>query len=73
MLFLQHLVSHGSFCSRSALFFFCFFDQFSFADTVMQVGCGAGNTIFPLLATFPNIFIYACDFSPRAVDLVKVC
>lgn len=38
-----------------------------------QVGCGAGNTIFPLVATFPDIFVYACDFSPRAVSLVKVC
>lgn len=38
-----------------------------------QVGCGAGNTIFPLVATYPDIFVYACDFSPRAVNLVKVC
>ena len=38
----------------------------------VQVGCGAGNTIFPLLSTFPDIFVHACDFSPRAVDLVKV-
>ena len=38
----------------------------------LQVGCGAGNTIFPLLSTFPDIFVHACDFSPRAVDLVKV-
>nr|VDD13732.1 unnamed protein product [Brassica rapa] len=37
----------------------------------LQVGCGAGNTIFPLIATYPHIFVYACDFSPRAVDLVK--
>lgn len=37
-----------------------------------QVGCGAGNTIFPLVATNPDIFVYACDFSPRAVNLVKV-
>ena len=37
-----------------------------------QVGCGAGNTIFPLVATYPDIFVHACDFSPRAVDLVKV-
>ncbi|KAF6157244.1 hypothetical protein GIB67_041705 [Kingdonia uniflora] len=35
------------------------------------VGCGAGNTIFPLLATYPDLFVHACDFSPRAVDLVK--
>src|SRR5438876_762305 len=38
----------------------------------MQVGCGAGNTIFPLLSTYPDIIGHACDFSPRAVDLVKV-
>lgn len=37
-----------------------------------QVGCGAGNTIFPLLATYPNLIVHACDFSPRAVNLVKV-
>lgn len=37
-----------------------------------QVGCGAGNTIFPLVATYPDIFVHACDFSPRAIDLVKV-
>ncbi|KAH7574400.1 hypothetical protein JRO89_XS03G0291900 [Xanthoceras sorbifolium] len=36
-----------------------------------QVGCGAGNTIFPLIATYPDVFIRACDFSPRAVNLVK--
>ncbi|KAK1417010.1 hypothetical protein QVD17_26132 [Tagetes erecta] len=38
---------------------------------VLEVGCGAGNTIFPLVATYPGLFIHACDFSPRAVDLVK--
>ncbi|CAK9274264.1 unnamed protein product [Sphagnum jensenii] len=38
---------------------------------VEEVGCGVGNTIFPLLAEFPQIFLHACDFSPRAVNLVK--
>ncbi|KAG5244117.1 hypothetical protein OIU76_009020 [Salix suchowensis] len=38
---------------------------------VLEVGCGAGNTIFPLVATYPNIFVHACDFSQRAVNLVK--
>lgn len=41
-------------------------------DANKQVGCGAGNTIFPLIATYPNVFVHACDFSPRAVDLIKV-
>ncbi|BFI39583.1 tRNA N(3)-methylcytidine methyltransferase METTL6 [Marchantia polymorpha subsp. ruderalis] len=39
--------------------------------TVLEVGCGTGNTVFPLTAQYPDLFVYACDFSPRAVDLVK--
>lgn len=39
--------------------------------TILEVGCGAGNTIFPLISTYPDIFVHACDFSPRAVNLVK--
>ncbi|KAL5216978.1 hypothetical protein ABZP36_017662 [Zizania latifolia] len=38
---------------------------------ILEIGCGAGNTIFPLISTYPGIFVHACDFSPRAVDLVK--
>ncbi|KAG0491612.1 hypothetical protein HPP92_005010 [Vanilla planifolia] len=38
---------------------------------VMEAGCGVGNTIFPLVSTYPNIYIHACDFSPRAIELVK--
>lgn len=37
-----------------------------------QVGCGAGNTIFPVIASYPDAFVYACDFSRRAIELVKV-
>lgn len=40
--------------------------------TLLEVGCGAGNFIFPLLSENPSsFFVHACDFSPRAVDLVK--
>ncbi|XP_042390891.1 tRNA N(3)-methylcytidine methyltransferase METTL2-like isoform X3 [Zingiber officinale] len=38
---------------------------------VLEVGCGVGNTLFPLLVSFPNVFVHACDFSPHAVALVK--
>ncbi|OMO86528.1 Methyltransferase type 12 [Corchorus olitorius] len=40
-------------------------------DRYFSVGCGAGNAVFPLIATYPDVFVHACDFSPRAVNLVK--
>ncbi|KAM4907497.1 tRNA N(3)-cytidine methyltransferase METTL6 isoform 2-T2 [Sylvia borin] len=45
-----------------------------FADqklTILEAGCGVGNCLFPLLEEDLNIFAYACDFSPRAVEYVK--
>ena len=39
---------------------------------LLEVGCGVGNFIFPLLQEKPDFFFYACDFSPRAVQFVKV-
>ncbi|KAK2398826.1 putative methyltransferase family protein [Trifolium repens] len=39
---------------------------------ILEVGCGAGNTIFPVIASYPDAFVYACDFSPRAIELVKM-
>ncbi|XP_059641557.1 tRNA N(3)-methylcytidine methyltransferase trm141-like isoform X2 [Cornus florida] len=39
---------------------------------VLEVGCGAGNTIFPLVAAYPKLFVHACDFSPQAITLVKI-
>lgn len=38
---------------------------------LLEVGCGAGNTVFPLLATYPDVFVHACDFSRRAINLVQ--
>ncbi|KAK5861706.1 hypothetical protein PBY51_017162 [Eleginops maclovinus] len=39
---------------------------------LLEAGCGVGNCLFPLLADDLNIFVYACDFSPRAVEFVKL-
>ena len=36
-----------------------------------QVGCGVGNTTFPLLGLNSAAHIYACDFAPTAVALVQ--
>lgn len=40
---------------------------------VLEVGCGAGNTFFPLLERNENenLKAYACDYSDVAVELVK--
>ncbi|XP_072507386.1 tRNA N(3)-cytidine methyltransferase METTL6 isoform X2 [Notamacropus eugenii] len=38
---------------------------------ILEAGCGVGNCLFPLLEEDRNIFAYACDFSPRAVEYVK--
>ncbi|KAI3763389.1 hypothetical protein L1987_53846 [Smallanthus sonchifolius] len=38
---------------------------------ILEAGCGAGNTIFPLAKKFPQLYIHACDFSHHAITLVK--
>ncbi|KAL6062258.1 Methyltransferase-like protein 6 [Balamuthia mandrillaris] len=38
---------------------------------VLEVGCGVGNTVFPLLEDNPHLFVYAVDFSPYAIELLK--
>lgn len=38
----------------------------------LELGCGVGNMIFPLVQEgFSNFYFYACDFSPRAVNFVR--
>ncbi|KAJ1810176.1 hypothetical protein LPJ77_001096 [Coemansia sp. RSA 2523] len=38
---------------------------------LLEIGCGVGNFIWPVLERNPNLKVFACDFSPRAVGFVK--
>lgn len=40
---------------------------------ILEVGCGVGNSVFPILNSIKGTdsFLYCCDFSQRAVQLVK--
>lgn len=41
--------------------------------TILELGAGAGNTAFPILAANrnPALKLHACDFSAKAVDLIR--
>lgn len=38
---------------------------------LFEIGCGVGNFIFPLIEEKLNFDVIACDFSSRAVEIVK--
>jgi len=38
---------------------------------LLELGCGVGNFLYPILEEVPNLRIWACDFSPRAIEFVK--
>ena len=50
----------------------CFLQTSDDPLSVLEVGCGVGNFLFPLIEKNENIQFYACDFSTRAVEFVKV-
>ena len=39
--------------------------------TLLDMGCGVGNSFYPLLTRLPNLYVNAFDFSKRAVNMAK--
>ena len=39
--------------------------------TLLDMGCGVGNSFYPLLTRLPNLYVNAFDFSKRAVNMSK--
>ncbi|KAG7196015.1 uncharacterized protein KQ657_000022 [Scheffersomyces spartinae] len=48
-------------------------EEYTEPTVIFEIGCGAGNTFFPVLEQNknPNLKIFASDYSKVAVDLVK--
>ncbi|EST08355.1 Methyltransferase-like protein [Kalmanozyma brasiliensis GHG001] len=40
-------------------------------SVLLEVGCGVGNMLYPLLEDNVALKVHACDFSSRAVDMVR--
>jgi len=47
-------------------------DPCCWQKALLEVGCGVGNTIFPMIDDNPDLFVYGIDFSPRAIEFVRV-
>ncbi|RZC39446.1 Methyltransf 12 domain containing protein [Asbolus verrucosus] len=53
------------------------FPELAVGDTeskkILEIGCGVGNTIHPLLqqSKNPDLFVYGCDFSAKAIEILK--
>ena len=38
---------------------------------VLEIGCGVGNTVIPLLDKNPSAFVYGCDYADSAIEILK--
>jgi len=38
---------------------------------VLELGCGVGSAVWPLLRANPRLFVFACDYAPASVALMR--
>jgi len=38
---------------------------------ILEIGCGVGNTVIPVLEKNPTAFVYGCDYAESAIDILK--
>ena len=41
------------------------------AASIVEIGCGVGNTLFPLAELNPAARVHGCDFAASAIDVVR--
>jgi ubiquinone/menaquinone biosynthesis C-methylase UbiE len=43
------------------------------ARRILEVGCGVGDSIFPILETDPDetLCVYGCDFASNAIEILR--
>ena len=37
----------------------------------IELGCGVGNSLFPVLNQYPFFRLYGCDFAASAINLIN--